>query len=187
MDLTKESALSALKRLDDLMASEGLAPMSIAIGGGGAMVLAFDFPGVTKDIDAAPVSMSPNMNFESIKKFVPVIAKELNLAGDWLNPYFQTFTHYLPNDAKSRLKEVFKGHVLRACALGAEDIVIMKLMAGRAKDLTHIRFLLKNEKLEFDVIENRLEELQEIYPKEAGKALDLLADLLEGFDEKTGG
>jgi hypothetical protein len=54
----------------------------------------------------------------------------------------------------------------------------MKLMAGRAKDIGHITHLLKMN-LDLSIVENRLEELTELYPELAAKALDRLDDLME--------
>ena len=56
--------------------------------------------------------------------------------------------------------------------------MIMKFMAGRKKDHSHIRFLLKN-KPDLSIVERRLEELKKLFPDVATRALEL-------FDEITG-
>ena len=77
----------------------------------------------------------------------------------------------MPLEASIRMEEVFSGKCLTVKSLGAEDIIIMKLMAGRNKDRPHIVHL-KKQKLNLSIIENRLEELLKIHPAEAQKALD---------------
>ena len=118
------------------------------------MILAHGFPKGTTDIDAIPKNMSP----EILSPFVQEIAKELNLPGDWLNPYFSNFSHTLPPDYGSRLIVVFQGSHLKVEALGKEEMLIMKCFAHRAKDIPHARALLK-KKVNVDFVEDRLNEL----------------------------
>lgn len=176
MDMDKSLATQALTRLDELLFNDGGNPLTLVIGGGGSMILNFNYHGSTVDIDAVPL----NTNFDDLKPYMEQVAWELKIAGDWLNPYYQAFTHYLPADAKDRMKTVMKGHVIEVKSLGPEDVLIMKLMAGRAKDYSHIQHLLKL-KPKLKIVENRLTELIKIHPKIAEKALDRLDDLTEGL------
>jgi hypothetical protein len=178
MDMNKELALEALKLLDQKMLLANEPRTTLIIGGGGSMILNFNYHGATIDIDAVPL----NSEFEDLKPYMAEVAQELKIAADWLNPYYQAFTHYLPRDAKVRMKSVFNGDVLEVKSLGAEDIMIMKLMAGRAKDFSHIQFLLKM-KIDLKIVDHRLTELLKIHPILAQKALDSLDSFTEGRNE----
>lgn len=171
MELDKELALKALKMLDEALEEAGFSLVKMIAGGGASMLLAYGFPGKTNDIDA----ITTNANFDEIKILAETIAKNLGIDHDWLNPHFQSFTIYLPEDSKSRMKRIYNGSHLIVESLGPEDILIMKLMAGRAKDRSHIKYLLKMS-LDISVVENRLHELQDknLYAKLARQALDLL-------------
>lgn len=173
MDLDKELALKALQCLDQALEKNGLPYTRMTVGGGASMLLAHGFPGKTNDVDAVPTKGAA---FEEIKSLAEEIAKELGIAHDWLNPYYQTFTVYLPADAKDRTTVIYNGRSLVVESLGPEDVLIMKLMAGRSKDRAHIKHLLRKSKMDLSVVENRLQALkdQNLYKKEAIKALDLL-------------
>lgn len=172
MEMDKQLALNALKKLDAKMAAANTGKVILVIGGGGSMILQHGYDGGTVDIDAAPV----NIDFEELKPYMLEVSKELGIAADWLNPYYQAFTVYLPKDTKSRMGVTYSGVVLTVKSLGAEDVLIMKLMAGRAKDMGHIKHLLRM-KIDIRIVEKRLEELLKLFPKEAEKALDRLDDL----------
>ena len=174
MDLDRELALTALTLLDEKLSAAGEAAVTLAAGGGGAIVLEYGYDGKTEDIDAVPLKTS----FEDLRPYMHEVAKELKIPADWLNPYYQAYTIYLPQDSTSRMRETFKGKLLTVLSLGPEDLLIMKLMAGRAKDRGHIVHLFKQD-LNLSIVEARLEELKEIYPKEASRALDLLDDYSE--------
>ncbi|MEK6628138.1 MAG: DUF6036 family nucleotidyltransferase [Bdellovibrionota bacterium] len=173
MELDRALALKALKSLDKKLTDAGHKTVTLAVGGGGAMILEFGYSGSTVDIDAAPIGVE----FESLKNNLDEVAKELKIAPDWLNPYYQTFTIYLPESAPSRMITSYSGKSLIVKTLAAEDILIMKLMAGRSKDMGHIRHLLKM-KIDISIVDNRLDELKKLWPKLADKALTLLDDLM---------
>ncbi len=173
MNLDKALALKALKMLDEAIQRKPLPLVKLVVGGGASMLLAHGFPGKTTDVDAIPT----NAKFEDIKILAEKIAQALNIDHDWLNPHFQTYTIYLPPDAMTRVQRVYSGKNLVVDALGAEDILIMKLMAGRSKDRSHIKHLLKMNP-DLSIVEERLHELKEknIYAKLAVQALDLLEE-----------
>lgn len=168
--LTKDLMLKALKALD----KRRTAPLTLILGGGGAMILAHKFPLATLDLDAIPVGS----DFSELDLHVKEIAKELNLPGDWLNPYFSTFSHTLPSDFKSRLITVFKGTHILAQALGREDMLILKCFAHRQKDIPHARALIKNG-ADLKLVERQIEELKKKGIPGANEALDFLDDVTE--------
>jgi hypothetical protein len=167
--LSKTIFLKALGRLDELIDFS----LTLIAGGGGAMILAHNFPLSTTVLDAIPKSLAP----DEIDVFVKQIAKEQGLPPDWLNPYFSTFTHTLPSDYGQRLISVFKSQNLEVLALGAEDLLIMKCFAARAKDIGHARALVKaGANTQF--VEKHIESLIKKRIPSAQKALDFLDDLL---------
>lgn len=175
--LTKEIMLRAFTTLDQKLARVGI-PVCLIMGGGGAMILAHQFPKGTTDIDAIPKGLSP----EVLDPFVKEVAKELSIEPDWLNPYFSTFSITLPTDYSSRLVEVYHGKSLTVQALGKEEMLIMKCFAHRAKDVPHARALIRG-KTDLDLVEKRLEELRSKKIPGSEQAIDFLQDLLDELDE----
>ena len=150
-------------------------PLHLIIGGGGAMVLAYNIPLHTQDVDAFPVQSG---QLAAIQATANVVAHELDIAPDWLNQHFETFTFVLPDDYASRLRNVFQGRWLRADALGPEDLLVMKCMAGREKDRPHARRLMR-EVTDLDVVDRRLSELEQKGIAKAAQACDFFDDLKE--------
>lgn len=175
MEMDKSLALEALKRLDAKLVRADFPRIVLAAGGGGSMILEHGYSGATADIDAVPI----NSEFEPLKPFMQEVAQELKIDADWLNPYYSAYTVYLPADAKDRMVDTFVGKRLIVKTLGAEDVLIMKLMAGRAKDLPHTRHLLKKD-LDLKIVEKRLEQLKKLFPELAEEALDLFDSLTDG-------
>ncbi|HEU4383747.1 MAG TPA: DUF6036 family nucleotidyltransferase [Anaeromyxobacteraceae bacterium] len=150
------------------------APLTLVVGGGSAMMLAYGLPVRTTDVDAYPA----RGRLEDIAPKLREVARALGLATDWVNPYYETFAHVLPPDYGSRLKEIFSGDRLRVMALGVEDLLVMKCFAGREKDVGHARALLKR-KPDLAIVERRLEELAEKGVPGALDAADFLDDIRE--------
>lgn len=139
--------------------------------------MAHHFPLVTYDIDAVPKGMS----IEELEPHINEVSKELNLPVDWLNPWYSTFTYVLPEDYDTRLIEVYSGKHLRAQALGADDLLIMKCFAHRQKDIPHVKALLKAG-ANPDFAYKRMEELEERGIPHVEKAQDFLDEVLDQED-----
>jgi hypothetical protein len=152
-------------------------PIALIMGGGGAMILAHQFPKGTTDVDAVPRGHSP----EVLAPFVKEVAKELAIDPDWLNPYFSTFSMTLPTDYSSRLITVYQGSHLTVQALGKEEMLIMKCFAHRAKDIPHARALIRGN-TNITLVENRLEELLSKKIPGSQLAIDFLQQLLDELD-----
>lgn len=168
--LTKEIMLKALQKLDQLIPHA----VTLVIGGGGAMILAHDFPLGTTDIDAVP----KGIELHELDFFVKKIATEHGLPTDWLNPYFSTFAHTLPSDYGQRLVDVFVGKKLTAKALSKNEMLIMKCFAHRAKDTSHARALIKKG-ADTDVVETHIQLLKKKGIKGSQEALDFLHEQLD--------
>ncbi|HZY02370.1 MAG TPA: DUF6036 family nucleotidyltransferase [Anaeromyxobacteraceae bacterium] len=168
--LTADGLRAAFRALDARLE----APLTLVVGGGTAMMLAYGLPVRTTDVDAYPV----RGRLEDIASKLRAVARDLGLAPDWVNPHYETFAHVLPVDYGSRLREVFAGERLRVAALGVEDLLVMKCFAGREKDVGHARALLRR-KPDLSVVERRLEELVEKGVPGALDAADFLDDIRE--------
>ena len=166
--INKEMMLRALASLDQKLNS----PVRMIMGGGGAMVLAHGFPIGTYDIDAVPIQT----NFADLDLAVKAVARELSISPDWLNPYFSTFVHTLPSDYASRLIRVYEGKSLAVDALGRQEMLIMKLFAGRQKDVAHAKLLIGSG-VDLAKIEEHLEYLREKKIPGVDKAFDFLDDV----------
>lgn len=135
--LDKERMQRALRHLDRQLEQAA----RLVIGGGAAMVLAYDHPLATQDVDA--FTARGGLRMSELDAAAKRVAAELDIAPDWLNPHFETFTGVLPSDYATRLRRVFEGRHLVVDALGPEDLLVMKCFAARDKDLPHARRLLR--------------------------------------------
>jgi hypothetical protein len=153
-----------------------LVPRSVTliVGGGTAMMLGYQLPVRTTDVDAYP----REGNLEELQGAILEVAKQQGLAKDWINPWFETFAYVLPTDYGARLRPIFKGARLEVVVLGVEDLLVMKCFAGREKDVSHARALLRRRP-ELAVVERRLQELADKGVKGAQDALDFYDDLTE--------
>ena len=167
----------ALKALDARLQT----PLTLLIGGGGAMLLAHGISLITQDIDGLP--LSADITPAELDTLVKAVAKDLGLSPHWYNDYFNTFTYSLPADFKKRLIPAYRGRHLTAMALGKEDLLIMKCFAGREKDIGHARALIRKG-TDTHFVEAHLEKL--VVKKLPGvtEALRFLHDILDSEEVK---
>lgn len=137
-------------------------------------MLAHDHKLSTHDLDALPKGIS----IEELDVLVKKVATENNLSGDWLNPYFSSFVHTLPNDYGARLIEILSVKNLRVLALGKEDLLIMKCFAHRPKDVGHALALIR-QGADTAFVDDHIEKLIEKRIPDAKQALEFLEDLLD--------
>lgn len=160
----------ALELLDAAMDE----PAHLVIGGGAAMVLAYDHPIATQDVDA--FAARGGLRVAELDALAKRVAKQLDIEPDWLNQHFETFTGVLPSDYGERLRRVYQGEHLQVDALGPEDLLLMKCFAGRDKDRPHARKLIELG-ADFNLVDRQLELLvTKRYPG-AQKAADYFDDL----------
>jgi hypothetical protein len=170
MNLTEAQMRQALSHL----AKELRVPIQLIIGGGGAMMLAYHFALATSDIDGIP----KGIELHELDKLVKKVAEDLKIPKDWLNPYFSTFTHVLPGDYGQRLVSVFAEANLEVLAISRDDLLIMKCFAGRQKDVSHSKALIKaGARVAF--AEKHIETLRAKGIPGSDKALDFLDDVQE--------
>lgn len=170
--LVAESMKKALTLLDQYMTQ----PTSLILGGGGAMVLAYDYPLATNDLDTVP----RGVDLSVLESLIHKVAQELGLPNDWMNPYFSTFTHTLPPDYQNRLINVFKGKNLTVDALGKEDLLVMKCFAHRPKDVSHVKALLKKG-VDLHLVEDHLDLLLEKRIPGTAEAIAFFEEMRDQF------
>ncbi len=160
----------ALRRLDGKLSGD----FRLVVGGGAAMAIAYDHPLATKDVDAFLAKGADRL--AELAQASHEVAREMDIAADWLNPYYETFAFVLPPDYPARLRAVFRGRHVEVLALGPEDLLIMKCFAHRQKDVGHARALVKLA-ADLDVVERRLSELMDKGYPGAEAAADFFDDL----------
>lgn len=170
MNLNKEIMLKALMALEKKLPKK----LNLIVGGGGALLLTDIFPLTTTDIDAIPQGMS----LDEVGTLVKEVALELSIPGDWLNPWFSSFTHVLPDDFRDRLVSVYKGPSLTVDALGCDDILIMKCYAHREKDVSHARALIRKG-ANIDSVADRILYLKKKKIPQSDAALNFLEEIIE--------
>ncbi|USN48182.1 MAG: hypothetical protein H6626_03585 [Pseudobdellovibrionaceae bacterium] len=168
--MDKSQMIRALECLDAKLDR----PTRLVLGGGGALILAHGLPLVTHDLDAVPL----DMELSELDRLIKQVSVELQIPGDWMNPYFSTFTHTLPADYKDRLAVAFQGQNLKVLALGKDEMLIMKCFAHRLKDVGHAKALIKKgARVKF--VESHIEKLLEKRIPLAQEALDFLDELVD--------
>lgn len=165
-ELTPTRLRRAFERLDQLLPDT----QELLIGGGAAMILGYGETEATRDVDAASIR-SPR-SLEDLRPALEQVARELGLAPDWINPYFETYMHVLPADYGARLQQTFGGKRLTCWLLGPEDLLVMKLCAGRQKDERHIRRLIRRKDIDLGLVERSLQALVEKRIPRGQEALD---------------
>jgi hypothetical protein len=162
--------LRAIKGLEAKLPSSA----RLVVGGGAAMVLAYDYPLATRDMDA--FAAAGGLRMAELDRAARKVADELDLEPDWLNAHFETYTGVLPEGYSKRLRRVFEGERLEVDALGPEDLLIMKCFAGRDKDLAHARKLLRLAD-DLELVDAHLAHLIERRYPGAQRAADWFDDL----------
>ena len=166
----------ALTLLDGKLVQGESRTYGLIVGGGGALVGAYEYGNSTTDVDA----IAPGTDLSDIEEQIQDVGRELNIGLDWLNSHFSAYTLYIPSSFRARLRRFFSGKKLTADALGPEDLLVMKFMAGRSKDRPHVQFLLRQKNVDLRIVEKRLEELLRLYPKVAAAAIELFDEVTEG-------
>lgn len=154
-------------------------PAHLVVGGGAAMVLAYDHPLATQDVDA--FAARGGLSLADLDAAAREVARELDIEPDWLNAHFETYTGVLPRGYAERLRRVHDGEHLRVDALGPEDLLIMKCFAGRDKDRPHARRLIRLA-ADLDLVDAHLQHLVERRYPGAERAVDVFDDLRDEGD-----
>jgi Nucleotidyltransferase of unknown function (DUF6036) len=112
-------------------------PIRLVIGGSGALVLRGQLARATIDCDV--VIAQPDMG--ELQSHIRAVAEHQGLVGGWLNGSAQTYAEVLPPDYESRLHSLPSSGRLKVMMLDRLDVLVMKLFAGRPRDLADIATL----------------------------------------------
>ena len=109
----------------------------LIIGGAGALILTGELVRATSDCDV--LFSTPDMG--QLQDDIRAIAEQLGISSGWLNGSVQSYLEILPPDFRARLRSVSTTGSLRVAVLDRRDIIVMKLYAGRPRDLTDVAAL----------------------------------------------
>ena len=143
----------------------------LVVCGGMALMLAFGGKRQTFDVDIiAPLPMSSHL-----KKKVREVARSMDVDPQWLNDSAKGFASYLPEGWETRLVEISLGFKkLSLLSIGRPDLIMLKLKAGRAKDISDVRELnMTNE--EAEIVLSNLERVS-VFDSKAALTIRLLLE-----------
>lgn len=72
---------------------------------------------------------------------IRAIAEQRGISSGWLNGSVQTYLEVLPPDFRSRLRSIETAGQLHVSVLHRQDFLVMKLYAGRPRDLADVAAL----------------------------------------------
>jgi len=177
--MNRDDLLFALRRLGKRASEEGIM-LEVSIYGGAAFLLAFNSRNATRDIDAI---LKPK---EEGKRFVALVARELDLPDDWLNSQVVS----PKKEAKRRLAEIENETGLIVHVPTASYLLAMKALACRRPigeyqgDIDDLRFLIK--KLNIRSVADIQAKLDAFFPDDIIRPQDaaLLQSLIDESDNE---
>ncbi|MBA3273860.1 MAG: hypothetical protein H0T11_08330 [Chthoniobacterales bacterium] len=162
--------------------------VEILIVGGAAGVLTYELPPAwtTADVDAFHFELAKDR--EAVLSAGEEVGRELKLPSDWLNDWGGKYTWTLPDDWQSRRIKIGEFGRLRVYAVSRIDLISMKFIGHRERDLEHLQEL-KVTSSEKEVVQKYLEVLTERYPagrypEEAGR-IELARTYLDNWEIDT--
>lgn len=130
--LSRRRLLDALGRLGDHLAEAGVVA-DLHIVGGAVMVTEHDARDSTADVDAFDFLPHGAVSAAALQ-----VATEMRLPRSWLN---QQASSYVPRDAQWRRSRSFDHPHLHLYAIAPEQLLAMKVQAGRPTDAADIATL----------------------------------------------
>ena len=109
----------------------------IVLGGAGALILTGDLQRATSDCDV----LYSDPDIGRLQDDIRAVAHRLGLTSGWLNGSVQSYLDILPPDYRSRLRSLPMPGSLHVFVLHRQDVIVMKLFAGRSLDLEDIAAL----------------------------------------------
>ncbi len=166
--------LAALRRLG----SELRDPATLTLGGSAALLLTGALDRATNDGDV--VESKPA--FPALLDAVRRVEVAEQAPPGWLNTSVQSYTHVLPPDYRTRLVPLGRMGRLDVSLLGRADVVLMKVYAGRTRDLQDLLAVRATE-AELAHAEARIPVIAEKEPAKAAKMRAVLADLRQRLND----
>jgi hypothetical protein len=184
----KQAMVTALRLTGEKLDWPEKVEIVIAGGAAGMMLGIWTPERVTEDCDIVDIS-PPTQPRRAILQAAREAADEVGLAPEWLNDDFMTFGSLdtLPDGWRQRCVRVGTFGKLDVTSLGRQDLLAMKLYAGRAQDIQDIYALIESltgKDLAF--MRGYLESLSQswrkhIKPKQLSQALVVL----KGFEKEA--
>ncbi len=138
-ELTHSDLLCALRRTGEIL--DWPQVIEVAIVGGAAGMLLGLWPGVrvTEDVDIADIS-PPSQPRRALLQAAREVAEELGLSPQWLNDDFLSFgtLDTLPDGWRGRSVRIGVFGKLRVICPGRQDLLAMKVYAGRPQDMEDV-------------------------------------------------
>ncbi len=129
-DLTQSSFVEALQTLGKRVRGR----TEIVLGGAGALMLTGQLSRVTDDGDV----LRSHPDLGKLQEDIRAVADALDLPAGWLNGSIQAYLDILPPDYESRLITLPPWGKLHVAVVHRKDVIVMKLFAGRPRDMVDV-------------------------------------------------
>ena len=167
-EMSAGGLLAALRRLGVELRD----PTTLTLGGSAALLLTGALDRGTNDGDV--VESKPD--FPALIAAVRRVEVVEQAQPGWLNTSVQSYTHVLPADYRTRLGSLGRMGRLDVSLLGRADVGLMKVCAGRPRDLEDLLAMRATE-AELAHAEGHMPAIGEKEPEKAAKMRGLLEDL----------
>ena len=109
----------------------------LVLGRAGALILTGELARSTMDCDV--LYSDPDMG--RLLDDIRAVANELHISAGWLNGSIQSYLDILPTNYRTRLRTLPTSGNLYISVLHRQDAIVMKLFAGRPRDLEDVAVL----------------------------------------------
>jgi hypothetical protein len=135
----KRAITTALALTGSKLDWPGTVEIVIAGGAAGMLLGIWSSDRVTEDCDIVEIS-PPTQPRRAVMQAAREAADEIGLSPDWLNDHFMAFgtLDILPDGWRQRCVKIGTYGKLEVTSMGRQDLLAMKLYAGRAQDIQDI-------------------------------------------------
>jgi hypothetical protein len=146
----------------ELLGSRLPDPVHVIVAGGSALILAGYIDRDTGDGDL--IETSPKLS--TFERYIREVGEELLLPEHWLNDGARAWHDLLPPDFHTRITSVRTFGNLTVDRLSRQDLILMKLAAGRPRDLDDVAVLAPTPQ-EIAFVQSQLERINSFNPGHA--------------------
>jgi hypothetical protein len=123
--------------------------VEILVVGGAALALTCGLPPGRTTVDCDVMDYEPDAAEQAVDMAAEAAGKELGLPANWLNSHVQWHRSSLPGGWRGRRHFIGAFGRLRIFAADRLDLIVMKLIAGRPRDLQDVDSLLNAQDVAF--------------------------------------